>query len=136
MARIATRYPREREIGDTFLSGRWTLWFDTDAIVDGSMNALFAAEVTLGSLHRNVSEQELDLLQLSSRRVAELCARAPQVMRGETSKGGFRGIQLDHMPDHAFRDAITPAFGSSADATEYFPRMEVSCHGSTRPMSP
>jgi hypothetical protein len=26
-------------------------WFDTDAIIDGTTNALFAAEITLGSLH-------------------------------------------------------------------------------------
>jgi hypothetical protein len=46
-------------------------------IVDSATNALFAAEIPFGSLHRSISEQELDLLQLTSCRVAELCARAP-----------------------------------------------------------
>ena len=50
------------------------LWFDTDAIIDGATNALFAAEITLGGLHRDMSEQELNLLQLSSCGVAELRA--------------------------------------------------------------
>jgi hypothetical protein len=53
------------------------LRLDTEAIIDGSTNALFAAEVSLSSLHRNMSEQELNLLQLTSCRVAELRARAP-----------------------------------------------------------
>jgi hypothetical protein len=48
-------------------------------------------------------------------------------VRRETSKAGFRGIQLDHVPDDAFRDAFAPAFARSANTTEYFSRMEVSC---------
>ena len=68
------------------------MWFDTDAIVDGSANELFAAEITFGSLHRNVSEQELNLLQLAARRVAELRARAPQVVRRKTGNARFRRI--------------------------------------------
>ena len=98
---------------------QWPLWFDTDAIVDSSTNALFAAEITLGSLHRNMSEQELNLLQLTSCRVAELCARAPQVVRRKTGKAGFSGIQLDHVPDDALRHAIAPPFAGSADAPKY-----------------
>jgi hypothetical protein len=74
-----------------------------------------------------MSEQELNLLQLTSCRMAELRARSPQVVRSKTSKAGFRGIQPNHMPDDAFRDAITPAFTRPADATEYFPGMEVGC---------
>jgi hypothetical protein len=42
------------------------LWFDTDAIIDGVTNALLAAEITLSGLYRDMSEQELNLLQLSS----------------------------------------------------------------------
>ena len=103
------------------------LRLDTDAIVDGSANSLFAAEITLGSLHRNMSEQELNLLQLTSCRVAELCARSPQVVRGETGKAGFRGIQLDHVPDDALCDPIAPPFAGSADAPKYLSGVEVSC---------
>jgi len=65
------------------------LRLDTDAIINGFTNALFAAEVSLGSLHRHMSEQELNLLQLTSCSVAELCARSPQVVRGKTGKAGF-----------------------------------------------
>jgi hypothetical protein len=48
-------------------------------------------------------------------------------MRSETSKAGFGGIQLDHMPSDALRDPMTPAFTRSADTTEYLSRMQLSC---------
>ena len=73
-----------------------------------------------------MSEQELDLLQLASCRVAELCARPPQIVRGKTGEATLGGIQLDHVPNDAFRDTIAPPFTSSADTTEYLARMQVS----------
>jgi hypothetical protein len=81
--------PLGREVADTFPWGTWPLWFDADAIVDCFANSLFAAEITLGGLHRNMSEQKLNLLQLSACRVAELCARAPQIVWSETRKASF-----------------------------------------------
>ena len=73
-----------------------------------------------------MSEQELNLLQLASCSVAKLCARAPQIVRGKTGKAGFGGIQLDHVPDDALRDAIAPPFPGSANASKYLSGMEVS----------
>lgn len=80
-----------------------------------------------GSLHRNVSEQELNLFQFTSCRVAKLGARAPQVVGGKTGKACSCGIQFHHVPDDAFRDAIAPPFTSSADATEHPSGVKVSC---------
>ena len=45
------------------------LRFNTDSVVDGPADPLFATKITLRGLNRNVSEQELDLLQFSARRV-------------------------------------------------------------------
>jgi hypothetical protein len=50
------------------------LWFNADSIIHGTTNALFATEIALGCLHRNVSEQKLDLLQLAACSVTNLCA--------------------------------------------------------------
>lgn len=55
--------------------------FDPDAIIDCRTNALLAAEVALGRLHRYVSQKELNLLQLTSRSMAEASAGSAQVMR-------------------------------------------------------
>jgi len=35
-------------------------------VVDGTLNALFATEISLGCLNGNVTEQKLDLLQFAS----------------------------------------------------------------------
>ena len=39
---------------------------DTNAIIHGTSDSLFAAKVSLGRLDRDVAEQELDLFQFSS----------------------------------------------------------------------
>jgi hypothetical protein len=43
---------------------------NADTIVHGLANALFASEISLCGLNRNVTEQELDLLQLTSGKTA------------------------------------------------------------------
>jgi hypothetical protein len=43
---------------------------DANAVIDGRPNALLAAEVPLCRLNRDVPEQELNLLQLATRRMA------------------------------------------------------------------
>ena len=73
-----------------------------------------------------MSEQELNLLQLSSCGVTELRARAPQIVRSETGEARLGGIQFDNVPDEALRYTITPAFACSADAAEYPSRMKIS----------
>jgi hypothetical protein len=47
---------------------------DANPIVHCSTNSLFAAEITLCSLYRNVPKKELDLLQLTACRMAQLRA--------------------------------------------------------------
>ncbi len=73
-----------------------------------------------------MSEQELNLLQLASRRMAEFRARAPQVVRRKAGKARFCRIQLDDVPNDTLRDAIAPRFTRSSHATEYLARMQVS----------
>jgi hypothetical protein len=40
--------------------------FDTNFVVHGDRNALDTAEVTLGGLHRDMAEKELNLLKFTS----------------------------------------------------------------------
>jgi hypothetical protein len=42
------------------------VWFDSDAIIDRRPSLLLAAKVSLGRLNRDMSQQELDLLQFAS----------------------------------------------------------------------
>jgi hypothetical protein len=57
------------------------LRFDADVVVHSSANPLLAAEIAFSCLHGNVTEQELDLFQFSTRSMAQLRARTPQIMR-------------------------------------------------------
>lgn len=45
---------------------RSSLWFDADPVIHSRADALLAAEISLRRLDRDVSEQELDLLQFAS----------------------------------------------------------------------
>lgn len=57
------------------------LRFDTDTVVHGSANPLLTAQIELSRLHGNVTEKELNLFQFSTRSMAKLRARTPQIVR-------------------------------------------------------
>jgi hypothetical protein len=44
------------------------------------LNPLFATEISLGGLNRNVTEQKLDLLQFASGGVAKPCTGSAEIM--------------------------------------------------------
>jgi hypothetical protein len=50
-------------------------------VVDGTLNPLFATEVSFRCLNRNVTEQKLDLLQFAARGVAKPCTGPAEVVR-------------------------------------------------------
>jgi hypothetical protein len=51
--------------------GGGSVWrLNPDFVIDGTLNPLFAAEISFGCLDRHVAEQELDLLQFSASGVA------------------------------------------------------------------
>jgi hypothetical protein len=52
-------------------------WFYSDFVIDGTLNPLFATEISFGGLNRNVTEQKLDLLQFAARGVAKPCTGSP-----------------------------------------------------------
>jgi len=49
--------------------------FNPEPIIDGMPESLLAAQVFFRCLHRNMTEQKLDLFQLASRIVTEPSAR-------------------------------------------------------------
>ena len=62
------------------LEGEPWLGFDTDAVVHRSTNPLLAAEIAFSCLHGGVPEKELDLIQFSTRSMAQLGTRTPQIV--------------------------------------------------------
>ena len=98
-----------------------TLRFDANSVVDRPGDALFATQVSLGCLDGNVSEEELNLLQLSPSRVTQLRARATEVVRGNLVQTEHFRVVLDNVPDHSFRYVITPTLTRPADTTKQSP---------------
>ena len=98
--------PVVRRVGDT-LGSRSALRFDADAVVHCSINPLLAAEITL-VVCTETCPKELNLLQLSAGRMAQLRARAPQIMRSESNKAEFLSVMFHHMSHKSLRHAITP----------------------------
>jgi hypothetical protein len=69
---------------------------------------LFASEVAFRRLDGCMAQQELNLLQLTTIRVAQLGTGPAQVMRRNTLQPRFLAAGLDHIPDHVLRDAFAP----------------------------
>ena len=69
---------------DTFraCSSRGRVRLQTDVIIHGVPEPLFATEVPLGRLHRNVAEQELDLFQFTTSLVAQARTGSSQIVWG------------------------------------------------------
>ena len=81
---------------------------------------LFATEIVLCRLDGCVPQQELDLLQLSTTVVTQLCAGSPQIMRGNVLQSGFLAAGSDHVPDDVLRDTIAPNLSQSGDRSKDF----------------
>lgn len=64
---------------------RYEVGFNAEPIIHGMPKSLLAAEVFFCRLHRNMSEQKLDLFQLAPRIVTEPSARPPEIMWRKTN---------------------------------------------------
>jgi len=81
---------------------------NADSLVDRRSDALFASEISLCGLNRNVTKQELDLFQFTSGSLAQPRACPPQVMRRKLVDSSLRWELTDHVPDDLFSHAVTP----------------------------
>ena len=94
------------------------LRLDADTGVHGAPDPLFATQIPLGCLPGNMPEKELNLLQFTTGRMAQLCARTPQVVRGQLREPELVGVLFHDVPDHSFRYAVTPVFACTTNASE------------------
>ncbi len=60
----------------------WRVRFQANTIIDRIAESLFATQVALRRLHRNVPQKELNLLQFAAGLVTETRASPHQVVRG------------------------------------------------------
>src|SRR6266705_7035676 len=74
-----------------------------------------------------MSRQKLDLLQLTSSRVAEPSARSSEVVRRQFSNSNFRREFLHHMPNSLLSQAFSPNSACPVDSPEQPPTADTGC---------
>lgn len=68
-----------------------------------------------------MSEQELNLFQLTARCVAEASARPAEVVRCNLTASQFGGVSFNDVPNRLFGDSLAPDFPRSTHAPKYLP---------------
>jgi hypothetical protein len=94
------------------------LGLDADVVVHSPANPLLAAEIAFSCLHGNATEKELNLFQFSTRSMAQLRARTPQIMRRYMGEPEFYCVLFYNVPDDSFRYAVAPGFTRATDTSE------------------
>jgi hypothetical protein len=84
------------------------VWFPPDPIIHRVAETLFAAQISLGRLHRDVSQQELNLLQLTAGLMAKAGASSTQVVRRERGNLTALCLLLHYTPNHLGAEADSP----------------------------
>ena len=92
-----------------------------DAVVNGAPKALLAPQVSLRRFHRNVTQQELDLLQLSACRVAQARAGPTAIVGRELLNSSALCTGSHNVPDDLFGDAVAPNRALAAHAPKDSP---------------
>lgn len=98
-----------------------------EAVVHRAAEILLAAEVTLCGLHRDVPEQELNLLQLTTAVVAQFRAGSSQIVRRDMLQPHSLATALHDVPDDILRDTLSPFFPCSGNGAEHPSRSYLCC---------
>ena len=77
-----------------------------------------APEVTLGRLHGDVAEEELDLLQFAAGCATEPSATPPKIVRPKLAHTDFRRKLFDDVPNELLRHHFAPNRPSATHAAE------------------
>jgi hypothetical protein len=88
-------------------------------VVHWMSEILFAAEIAFRCLDGCMPQQELNLLQLATARVAQLCTGS-QVVRRNMLQARSLAATLDYVPHDILRDAFPPHLSPSGDRSKDF----------------
>jgi hypothetical protein len=89
--------------------------FEPDLIIDSVAKALLAAQVSLRCLHRDVSQQKLDLLQFTTGLMTKTGTSPAEVMRRERRNLTVLCFFLHHAPNDLGAEADAPDSASLVD---------------------
>jgi hypothetical protein len=87
-------------------------------IVHGIPNSLLATQVTFRRLYGNMAQQELDLVQFTSSRMADPRTRPPEIVRREFGDSSFAGELLHYTPNGLLRKLFSPDSAGPVNSPE------------------
>src|ERR1700681_1875054 len=87
-------------------------------VVHWMSEILFATEIAFRCLDGCMPQQELNLLQLATARVAQLRTGSPQVMRRNMLQPRSLPATLDYVPHDILRDSFPPHLSRSGDGSK------------------
>jgi len=91
---------------------------NSDLVVHCFSQTLLTAKIFFSGLHGHMAQQELNLLEFASRRVAQTGTGSSEVMRREFQDSDLSCVLLDDMPHHFFCHFISPDFARATDAAK------------------
>ncbi len=101
--------------------------FDADMKVHSTPDSLLAAQASFRRLHRNTAEQKLNLLQLTSRGVAEPRTRPPEVLGREFGNTCLPRDFLHRMRNGLLRESVSPNSARLVDPPEQPAAVDICC---------
>ena len=96
-------------------------------VVHCNPEPLLTADVALRSLHRDVTEKELDLFKFSARGMAKPRTRSAKVVRSDLREFQARCDFLNNMPNRLLGNASSPQFVCTANTAEQRPAFDSGC---------
>jgi hypothetical protein len=92
--------------------------FNSNLVVHGLSQSLFAPEILFRGLNRGVAQQKLDLFQLTPGAVTETGTRPSKVMGCKFYDSDLACVLLDDVPHHLFGHFRAPSRSRPANATK------------------
>ena len=107
---------------------RPSLRSEVEEIVHWMSEILFATEIAFCRLDGCMSEQELNLLQLATARVAQFRAGSPQIVRCNMFQSCSLATTLDYVPYDILRDTFPLHLSRSGNPPKDPSLCDPSCH--------
>jgi tetratricopeptide (TPR) repeat protein len=111
--------------GETFFN---RAMLQLDRVIGRVGEILLRSEIALRRLDRRMAEQQLNLLQLTTCRPAELRSRATEIVRRDIRQARARHIRLQHLPNNFLGHSVPGDLIAPVDRPEQMPLRHAGDH--------
>jgi hypothetical protein len=105
-------------VGHAVGHGSGTVWIEPDRVSHGILKTLLAAKIPFCGFDGNVSQEKLNLLEFTSRLMAESCSCPAQVMWSKAHQTAVGGSVFHDGPDHLGRETVSPHSSCFVDGSK------------------